>query len=303
MSCLDILTVLYYDVMNVDPENPKKPDRDRFFLSKGHSVEGYWAILGDRGFFPRAWLATFSRPGSLLIGHPNNKVPGVEACTGALGHGLAIAVGAALGAKRTGRPFRAYCVMGDGEQAEGSVWEAAMSASNYKLDNLWAVIDRNGLQISGSTEDVMALDDLAERWRAFGWDVEARRPRPAQLQAYFHSAGPREAAPPDRGPSRARSPFAENRADWHHHVPSDEQLSRLRSAGREEVVFMKACRKAITEACWLARKTRSSTRWPATAGARSRWTNSRGSFPASSSSAASPSRTRWAWRPASPARG
>ena len=227
MSSLDILTVLFYDVMNLDPQNPKKPDRDRFFLSKGHSVEGYWAILADRGFFPRSWLATFSKPGSLLIGHPNNKVPGVEACTGALGHGLAIAVGAALGAKRTGQTFRAYCVMGDGEQAEGSIWEAAMAASNYRLDNLWAVVDRNGLQISGATEDVMALDDLAERWRAFGWDVAAADGHDAAaLQAYFRSARPQGKphlliAKTVKGKGL---PFAENRADWHHHVPTDEQL-------------------------------------------------------------------------------
>ena len=228
MSCLDVLTVLYYDVMNVDPKDPKKPDRDRFFLSKGHSVEGYWAILADRGFFPKAWLSTFSKPGSPLIGHPNNKVPGVEACTGALGHGLAIAAGAALGAKRTGQRFRSYCVMGDGEQAEGSVWEAAMAASNYKLDNLWAVVDRNGLQISGSTEDVMALDDLAERWRAFGWDVETLPGHDMEaLQAYFHSERP--AGKPHLLIAKTVKgkglPFAENRADWHHHVPSDEQLA------------------------------------------------------------------------------
>ncbi len=241
MSCLDVLTVLYYDIMNIDPKNPKMPGRDRFFLSKGHSVEGYWAILADRGFFPRSWLATFSRPGSLLIGHPNNKVPGVEACTGALGHGLSIAVGAALGAKRTGQAFRAYCVMGDGEQAEGSIWEAAMAASNYYLDNLWAVVDRNGLQISGSTEDVMALRDLAARWRAFGWDVETLDGHDmAALQAYFRSERPKGVphlliANTVKGKGL---PFAENRADWHHHVPSDEQLAQAYGAlGVEGVSF------------------------------------------------------------------
>ena len=241
MSCLDILTVLYYDVMNIDPKDPKKPDRDRFFLSKGHSVEGYWAILGDLGFFPKAWLATFSRPGSPLIGHPNNKVPGVETCTGALGHGLSIAVGAALGAKRTGQTFRAYCVMGDGEQAEGSIWEAAMAASNYHLDNLWAVVDRNGLQISGSTEDVMALNDLSERWRAFGWDVETLDGHDhAALQEYFHSQRP-EGKPHlliAKTTKGKNLPFAENRADWHHHVPTDEQLKQAYEAlGVEEVAF------------------------------------------------------------------
>ena len=162
MSCLDVLTCLFYDV--------KRP-QDHFLLSKGHSVEGYWAILADLGYFPKEDLRTFSQAGSPLIGHPNNKVPVVEVCTGALGHGLPVGVGMALAAKRTGTVANVYVVMGDGEQAEGSIWEAAMAGANYHLDNLFAVVDRNGLQISGPTEKVMALDDLAAKWRAFGWDV------------------------------------------------------------------------------------------------------------------------------------
>ena len=156
LSVADILTVLYADVMNVFPDRPDAPERDRFFLSKGHSCEAYYALLADLGFFPRAELCEFSRAGARLIGHPNNRVPGVEVCTGALGHGLPVAAGAALGAKRTGAAFRCYVVMGDGELAEGSIWEAAMAAANYRLDNLWAIVDRNGLQISGSPEEVMA---------------------------------------------------------------------------------------------------------------------------------------------------
>ncbi len=227
MSCLDILSCLYYGVMNVRPKEPLWPERDRFLLSKGHCVEGSLAILADLGFIEKAELRTFSTPGSRLIGHPTNKVPGVEVCTGALGHGLPVGVGMALGAKRTGQAYRTYVVMGDGEQAEGSVWEAAMAAAHHKLDNLYAVVDRNGLQISGSTEDVMALGNLADKWRAFGWDVhEADGHDMPALLAYFrgeHPAGkPRMLiAHTVKGKGL---PFAENRADWHHHVPNEEQL-------------------------------------------------------------------------------
>lgn len=163
MSCLDMLTCLFYRIL-------KKGDH--FLLSKGHSVEGYWSILADKGYFPKDQLKTFSQAGSLLIGHPNNKVNEVEMSTGSLGHGLPIGVGMAIGERRQNRKSRVFVVMGDGEQEEGSVWEAAMAGSNYHLDNLYALIDRNGLQISGSTEEVMALENFADKWRAFGWEVE-----------------------------------------------------------------------------------------------------------------------------------
>ncbi|MBQ4452024.1 MAG: transketolase [Clostridia bacterium] len=241
MSATDILTVLYYDVMNVDPKRPDDPKRDRFFMSKGHSCEPYYAILADRGFFPRSELATFSQAGSRIIGHPNNKVPGVEVCTGALGHGLPVAVGAALGAKRTGQKYKTYVVMGDGEQAEGSVWEAAMAGANYKLDNLFAVVDRNGLQISGPTENVMALDDLAAKWRAFGWDVcEADGNDMQALLDYFHAE--HEQGKPHcliaHTVKGKGLPFAEGKPEWHHKVPNAEQLQEAcRALGVEEVDF------------------------------------------------------------------
>jgi len=228
MSSLDILTCLFYDVMRHNPQNPKDPLRDRFVLSKGHSVEGYLAILADFGYFPKTELTTFSQPGSRLIGHPSNKIPGMEVCSGALGHGLPIGVGMALGAKRTGTPYRTFVLMGDGELAEGSVWEAAMAGAHYQLDNLFAVIDRNGLQISGTTEQVMSLENLADKWRAFGWDVTQADGHDMQaLQAYFHG----EHAPGKPHLLIARTikgkglPAAQHRKEWHHKVPTEEQLN------------------------------------------------------------------------------
>ncbi len=172
LSSADIMTALFFKIMNLDPSNPRWEGRDYFILSKGHCVEGYLAVLAARGFIAASELETFSRFKSRLIGHPNNKIPGIEMNTGALGHGLSIAVGIAIGLKKDRKPNRVFTLMGDGEQAEGSVWEAAMAASHYKLDNLVAIIDRNHLQISGSTEDVMSLEPLAERWRSFGWEVK-----------------------------------------------------------------------------------------------------------------------------------
>ncbi|WP_159886949.1 transketolase [Paenibacillus puerhi] len=230
LSNTDILTALYYRVMNIDPQNPKSEDRDRFVLSKGHSVESLWAILADRGFFPKEELATFSQFGTKLIGHPNNKVPGVEMNTGALGHGLAVAVGIALASKRDGKGYRAFCLMGDGEQAEGSVWEAAMAGAHYKLDNLVGIIDRNRLQISGTTEDVMGLEPLEDKWAAFGWHVVSVDGNDIAQLVEALEAAPAVAGKPTlimastvkgKGVS-----FAEHVPHWHHHVPSDEELEK-----------------------------------------------------------------------------
>lgn len=191
LSELDILSVLYDSVLNISPQTVNDQDRDRFLLSKGHSVEGYLAVLADKGYLKKEELSTFSKAGSRLIGHPTTAVPGMEMCTGALGHGLSIGVGMALGAKRQGKRFKTYVLMGDGEQAEGSLWEAAMSAANFGLDNLFGIIDRNGLQISGTTEQVMSLENLAEKWRAFGWDVsEVDGHDVKQMMDYFHSRKP-----------------------------------------------------------------------------------------------------------------
>ncbi|OZB98236.1 transketolase [Paenibacillus sp. XY044] len=228
LSNTDILTALYYDVMNVDPANPKWGLRDRFIASKGHSVESLWCILADKGFFPKEELKTYSQFGTRLIGHPNNKVPGIEMNTGALGHGLPISAGMALAAKRDGLPYRVFCLMGDGEQAEGSNWEAAMAGAHYKLDNLIGIVDRNRLQISGTTEEVMGLDPLDEKWRAFGWHVVSIDGNDMDALVEAFRAAPLTVGKPTlviantvkgKGVS-----FAENVPAWHHHVPDDEQL-------------------------------------------------------------------------------
>ena len=172
MSVIDTLIALYFNQMNVSPENVDDPNRDLFVLSKGHSMEAYYAVLCARGFLDLEDVKqNFSRFGSKYIGHPNNKLPGIEMNSGSLGHGLPVCVGMALACKMDGKSSRVYTVLGDGELAEGSNWEAFMAARQYKLDNLCAVIDRNRLQISGNTEDVMGEDDLHERLRSFGWNV------------------------------------------------------------------------------------------------------------------------------------
>lgn len=229
LSNTDILTVLYYEIMNVDSENPDWADRDRYVQSKGHAVESYWAVLADKGFFPKEELKTFSQFNSRLIGHPNNKVPGVEMNTGALGHGLSISVGMALAAKMDGKSYKVYTLMGDGEQAEGSVWEGAMAASNYGLDNLVAIIDCNGLQITGNTIDVMSSEPLVDKWRSFGWHViEVDGHDIEQLVSVLKKVPETDGKPTmiiaktikGKGIS-----FAENRVAWHHKVPSEEEYN------------------------------------------------------------------------------
>ena len=232
LSNTDILTTLYYHTMKHDPKNPKMANRDRFIASKGHAVESLWCILADCGYFPKEELHTFNQFGTRLIGHPNNKVPGIEMNTGALGHGLAVSVGMALAAKRTNDDYKVFCLMGDGEQAEGSIWEAAMAGAHYQLDNLVAIIDRNKLQISGSTEEVMGLNPLDEKWKAFGWNViEIDGNSIDELVEVFESV-----------PSIINKPTlilantikgkgikeAENNVKWHHYVPTEEQYTKAK---------------------------------------------------------------------------
>lgn len=172
LSCLNVMTALYFHVMNgLNPKDPKAPLRDRFVLSKGHCVESLYVTLEAKGYLKPEVLDTLGQFGSILSGHPTIEVPGIEVNSGALGHGLSIGVGMAIAAKMDQQPWRTYVMMGDGEQGEGSIYEAAMAANRYHLDNLVAIIDRNHLQISGNTEDVMPIDNIYDRWTAFGWDV------------------------------------------------------------------------------------------------------------------------------------
>ncbi|MGW1298134.1 transketolase [Streptomyces sp. NPDC002533] len=170
-SSADILAALYFSVLNVDPQRPDDPDRDRFLLSKGHAAIGLYATLAERGFFPVEELAGYGRPGSRLMGHPVRAVPGVELPTGSLGHGLSLGCGFALAARYAGRDSRTFVLLGDGELQEGSVWEAAIAAASLRLDRLVVVVDRNGLQLTGATEGIAPMEPLADRWRSFGWAV------------------------------------------------------------------------------------------------------------------------------------
>ena len=239
MSVMEILTELYFDQMNISPENRDDPDRDKFVMSKGHSMEAYYAVLAEKGFFPiEEVIEKFSKFGSKYIGHPNNKLPGIEMNSGSLGHGLPVCVGMALAAKMNGQGYRTYTVMGDGELAEGSVWEGAMAASHYKLDNLCAVVDRNRLQISGNTEDVMAHDDLHERFRAFGWHVidVADGNDISQLKAAFEEAKETKGKPTVLIANTVKgkgSPVMEHKAGWHHKVPNQEELAQIRKDLKE----------------------------------------------------------------------
>ena len=172
LSSADIMAALYFDVLKHDPKNPQWEDRDRFVLSKGHVAPVLYAALAESGYFPVDDLITLRKLGSKLQGHPvRGKVPGVEMSTGSLGQGLSMSCGIALAGKMDGKDYRTYCLLGDGELQSGQNWEAAMLASKYDLKNLIAIVDRNHLQISGNTEDVMPLDSIRERWSAFGWDV------------------------------------------------------------------------------------------------------------------------------------
>lgn len=240
MSVMEILTELYFDQMNVSPENMDDPDRDKFVMSKGHSVEAYYAVLAKKGFLDREDLiANFSKFGSKYIGHPNNKLPGIEMNSGSLGHGLPVCVGMALAGKMNKQDYRVYTVMGDGELAEGSVWEGVMAGSHYKLDNLCAVVDRNRLQISGNTEDVMAHDDLHERFTSFGWHVidVADGNDIGQLKAAFDEAKEIKGKPTVLIANTVKgkgSSVMENKANWHHKVPNEEELAQIKKDLREK---------------------------------------------------------------------
>ncbi len=233
MSVIDTLMTLYFRVMNISPENQDDPNRDLFVMSKGHCVEALYSVLAAKGFFPiEEVTAKFSQFGSPYIGHPNNKLPGIEMNSGSLGHGLPVSIGMALPAKMDDSTNRRYVVMGDGELAEGAVWEGAMAAPMYGLDNLCAVIDRNRLQISGGTEDVMAHRDLAAKFTDFGWHVisVADGNDSDQLLAAFEEAKTVKGKPSLVIANTVKgcgSAVMENKASWHHHVPSPEEYEQI----------------------------------------------------------------------------
>lgn len=234
MSMMESLTAIY-NRMNINPHNLTDPNRDRFVLSKGHTVEALYSVLADKGILNlNEIIEQYSKFGSQYIGHPNNKLNGIEMNSGSLGHGLSVCVGMALAGKMDGKSYRVYTIMGDGELAEGSIWEAAMCAANYRLDNLCAVVDRNHLQISGNTEDVMKQESIADRFESFGWNVivvnngnsyaeindaldlcEATKGKPSIVIAETVKG--------------YGSKVMENRAEWHHKVPTLDEAQQIES--------------------------------------------------------------------------
>lgn len=228
LSAVEIATALYFRVLNIDPADPNRRDRDRFILSKGHACPVYYAALARRGFFPVEELATLRRTGSRLQGHPDmNKTPGVDMTSGSLGAGLSCGVGMALAARMDGLPCRIYVVMGDGETQEGAVWEAAMAAAHYRLDNLVAVIDNNRLQLDGYTCDVMDISPIAEKWASFRWNVIEvdGHDIDALLEAFGSAARTRNAptvviANTVKGKGVS---FMEGVCDWHGRWPTEEE--------------------------------------------------------------------------------
>ena len=227
LSEVDILAVLYFHTMNIFPENPYCPDRDRFILSKGHASEGLYAVLAECGFFPKSWLWEYLTHESLLTIHPTNQIPGIEINTGALGHGLSIGTGIALAARKTGKKYRTFVLTGDGELEEGSNWEAIMAASYYKLGNLALIIDNNGLQLIDTVANTMDIQPLKEKLEAFGFNVHnVNGHKISAMIELFDSLDYLGDKPhaiiahtiKGRGVS-----FMENKPEWHHTIPSEEQ--------------------------------------------------------------------------------
>jgi transketolase len=246
LSCVDILNVLYNRVLRVSPESFNDPNRDRYIQSKGHSVEALYVVLADRGFFPKERLETLCRYRSPFVGHPTRKVPGIEMNTGALGHGLPICVGLALAGKMDAAPYRVFTLLGDGELAEGSNWEAAMAAAHYELDNLTAIVDHNTLQITGHTRDVCSNEPIDEKFRAFGWEVRDVDGHDFAALTDAFTRAPEAGKPTciiantvkGRGVS-----FMEHVVKWHHGVPGDEEYKQaLAELERAEAELAEAIR-------------------------------------------------------------
>ncbi len=231
LSAADVFTYLYFQELNIDPKNPKWEERDRFVLSKGHTAPGLYAALALRGFFPVDDLPTLRHIDSYLQGHPNmNSVPGVDMSTGSLGQGISAAAGMALAAKHAGKGCRVYALLGDGEIQEGQVWEAFMLARHYKLDNLCAVIDNNGLQIDGPVDQVMSPYPIPEKLKAFGWNVvEIDGHDFDQIAAAFAQARETKGVPTAIVMKTTKGKgvsFMENQAGWHGKAPNDEEYEK-----------------------------------------------------------------------------
>ncbi|WP_409310826.1 transketolase [Pectobacterium sp. B1J-3] len=229
LSQVEILTALYFRILNCAPDRLQDPQRDIYIQSKGHAVGGYYCCLAEGGYFPESWLPTYQHPDSHLPGHPvKHKTPGIELNTGALGHGLPVAVGIALAAKRDNSPRRVFVVTGDGELAEGSNWEAALVAAHYKLDNLIIINDKNKLQLAGATRSIMNTDPLADKWRAFGLEVTECAGNDMQsvvttLEGLTPNGKPNVViANTEKG---AGVSFIQGRAEWHHRVPKGEEIA------------------------------------------------------------------------------
>ena len=231
LSATDLVTALYFRLMRIDPANPRWPDRDRFILSKGHACPVWYSALAERGFFDKSHLGTLRRLGSILQGHPDmNKVPGIDMTAGSLGHGLSVGIGMALAGRLQKKDYHIWVVIGDGESQEGSVWEAAMAGSKWKLDNLTAILDRNNLQNDSYVDELMPIEPVADKWRAFGWNtVEIDGHRMEEIVPALESVKTFKGAPTiiiahtvkGKGVS-----YMENVCEWHGKAPCREEADR-----------------------------------------------------------------------------
>ena len=231
LSVADVLTLLYFEVMNVDPKNPKMEDRDRFVLSKGHTAPALYGVLAEKGFIPKEDIKTFRNVNSYLQGHPDmNKVPGVDMSTGSLGQGVSAAGGMALAAKLDNKDYRVYSVLGDGELEEGQVWEQAMFAAHYKLDNFTIFVDNNGLQIDGDISKVMNPNPIDKKFEAFGWHViKVSAHNFEELMAAVDEAKATKGQPTAiimKSVKGKNVSFMENNAGWHGSTPNEEQYNQ-----------------------------------------------------------------------------
>ena len=242
LSIADTLTYLYFYKMNVDPKNPKMENRDRFVLSKGHTAPALYSVLAEKGFFDKAELLKLRKTGAMLQGHPDMKgTPGVDMSTGSLGQGVSTAVGMAIGAKLSNADYKVYTALGDGEIQEGQVWEAAMAAAHYKLDNLVAIVDNNNLQIDGEVDKVMSVYPIVDKFESFGWNVATCDGHDFDsIHAAFEKTNEKNGKPwviVQKSVKGKGVSFMENKASWHGSAPNDEQYAQamadLEAIGKE----------------------------------------------------------------------